>query len=303
MEPKVKLEKISKKYQLYQKQSDKLLDLFFAKEKRNRCFYALKNISFEVQSGESIGIIGINGSGKSTLSNLLANIMPPTSGTLKMNGEVSLIAIAAGLNNHLSGLENIELKCMMHGLRKAEIKKITPKIIEFADLDYFIEQPVKNFSSGMKARLGFAISIFIEPDILIIDEALSVGDQTFYEKCLAKINEFKAAGKTIFFISHSLAQIRSFSDRVIWLHYGEVKEMGETNDVLQKYEQFINWFNKLSNSEKNAHKNQMMKEQLNCQLEDRKSLTKVKKNHLSFISIFVLFITSLLTAFLMFIDK
>ena len=225
------------------------MDLFSIRRKGTfHC--ALNEVSFDLKEGEVVGVIGLNGSGKSTLSNLLAGVTIPTKGEVEVNGSAALIAISSGLNNQLTGLDNIELKGLMMGLTKQQVKEITPKVIEFAELGKFIHQPVKVYSSGMKARLGFAISVHINPDILVIDEALSVGDQSFTNKCLAKINEFKNNGKTILFVSHSISQIQNFCEKVIWLHYGKIMEFGAVDDVLKKYTEFLIAYNKLSSQEK-----------------------------------------------------
>lgn len=306
--PKVTFNNVSKKYTLQQRKVDKLLELLSIK-KNSKSFYALKNISFTVDEGETIGVIGINGSGKSTMSNILAQVIPPTSGDMDVNGETSLIAISVGLNNNLTGLENIELKCLMHGLKKDEIKKITPSIIEFADIGDFINQPVKTYSSGMRSRLGFAISAHTNPDIMIVDEALSVGDQTFYEKCIKKMNEFKKEGKTIFFISHSISQIRSFCDKTMWLHYGELVEFGETKVVVSNYNKFIKYFNGLSEEEKVNYKKEKMSvrqiDETNSTYKSRRSRTvkKTKPNNRLIMELAVLLVFFFISTFLMLFDN
>jgi teichoic acid transport system ATP-binding protein len=309
MEPIVEFNNVYKTYSFYKNQSEKLLDILTIKKKK-KSFSALRGVSFKVYKGESIGVIGINGSGKSTLSNLLAQIGAPSSGKITLRGEPSLIAISAGLNNNLTGLENIQLKCLMMGLKINEIKEITPEIIEFADIGDFIYQPVKNYSSGMKSRLGFAISIHTNPDILIIDEALSVGDQTYYEKCIKKMEEFKSQGKTIFFISHSISQVRNFCDRVMWLHFGEIKRFGEKTEVLKDYKEFIGWFNLLTEKEKKEYRTQMLQEQFNNNINTRIISRKKHKNRkntnkkISFLSCFVLLVIFLFyTIFLVTTDK
>lgn len=236
---------VTKNYKLYKKNSEKLLDLMIPKG-YGEDFYAVKDISFTAEKGDVIGIIGVNGAGKSTLSNMITGVIPPTSGEIEIEGQASLISIAAGLNNELTGRENIELKCLMLGFSKKEIEELMPEIIDFADIGKFIDQPVKNYSSGMKSRLGFAISVTINPDILVIDEALSVGDQTFVNKCFDKMNEFKEKGKTIFFISHSIRQVKRFCQKALWLEAGEVKAYGTLQEVLPQYEKFLTEFRAMS---------------------------------------------------------
>lgn len=258
MEKSVVVNHVSKKYKMYSRTSEKILDLISPKG-YGKTFYALQDISFEANKGDVIGIIGVNGSGKSTLSNIIAGIIPPTSGTVEVHGEAALIAIQSGLKQELTGRENIELKCLMLGFDKKQIVELTPQIIEFADIGDFIDQPVKTYSSGMRSRLGFAISIHIDPDILVIDEALSVGDQTFADKCLDKMNEFKEKGKTIFFISHSISQMKKFCEKALWIQYGQVKNYGSMNEVMPEYEKFIKEYKKMTKQEKKAFQDKVRK--------------------------------------------
>lgn len=243
---------ITKKYKLYENAKERLFDLIFPK-KYGEYFNALTNVDFTANKGEVIGFIGTNGSGKSTLSNIIAGIVPETSGIVKVNGEVSLIAVAAGLKNDLTGRENIELKLLMLGFNKREIMEIEPFIIEFSELDKFIDQPVKSYSSGMRSRLGFSISVNVNPDILIIDEALSVGDKAFAEKSLNKMKEFKEQGKTMIFVSHSIGQMKQFCDKILWLEFGMVKEYGLVDEVIPRYEDFLRKWQVMNKEERNSY--------------------------------------------------
>src|SRR5690625_3579982 len=176
MEKAIIAKDISKKYKLYNDTKERLFDLITPKSYGEE-FYALRDVNFEAEKGDTVGFIGINGSGKSTLSNIIAGIVPATNGDVTVNGEASLIAVAAGLKGDLTGRDNIELKLLMLGFNKKEVLELEPDIIEFAELEKFIDQPVKSYSSGMKSRLGFAISVNVDPDILIIDEALSRSEE------------------------------------------------------------------------------------------------------------------------------
>ncbi|AUJ23971.1 MULTISPECIES: teichoic acids export ABC transporter ATP-binding subunit TagH [Virgibacillus] len=253
MEKSIIVSNVSKKHKLYTATSEKLKDIFF-KKSYGEDFYALKNVNFHAYKGEVVGFVGVNGAGKSTLSNIIAGILPESSGKVIVNGTVSLIAISSGLKGNLTGRENIELKCLMLGYSKEEILKLEPEIIDFAELGKFIDQPVKSYSSGMKSRLGFAISVTIDPDIIIIDEALSVGDKAFGEKSFQKMMEFKKKGKTIVFVSHSIPQMKKFADKILWLEYGRVKAYGLKADILPKYESFIKEYKNMSKLEKEDYR-------------------------------------------------
>lgn len=257
MEKVIEVRNVTKRYKLFDDSKEKFLSLF-NREKYGKNFYALDHVNFSAYEGDVVGFIGTNGSGKSTLSNIIAGIVPETSGDIKTRGEVALIAVSAGLNNNLSGRENIELKCLMLGFNKREIEELEPEIIEFSELGEFIDQPVKSYSSGMKSRLGFAISVTVDPDVLIIDEALSVGDKAFAEKSLQKMKEFKAQGKTMIFVSHSLGQMKQFCDKILWLEFGRVKAYGEADEVLGMYEKFLNKWQKMSKKERDEYRKNVL---------------------------------------------
>lgn len=258
MEKAIIVNNVTKKYKLYNSQRERFLNLILPKE-FGTDFYALSNVNFVANKGEVVGFVGVNGSGKSTLANIIAGIVPETTGTVEVRGDVAIIAVAAGLKNELTGRDNIELKLLMLGFNKEEIKKLEPEIIEFSELDEFIDQPVKSYSSGMKSRLGFAISVSVNPDILIIDEALSVGDKAFAEKCLRKMNEFKQKGKTMIFVSHSIGQMRQFCDKILWLEFGRVRAYGTVDEIIPNYEDFIKKWRKLDDEQRKKYKSDVMK--------------------------------------------
>ena len=231
----IRVKDLTKKYKLYQKRSERLANAF-GKEKNIKEFYALKGVSFEISKGECVGIIGHNGAGKSTLLKLLTGVAFPTSGEIEINGRLaSMLELGSGFNPELTGKENIYFNGSLNGLTKEEIDGKLKDILEFADIGNFIEQPVKNYSSGMFARLAFAVAINVDPDILIVDEILSVGDVGFQVKCMEKFNEFKKKGKTILYVSHGLGTVKKFCDRAIWLQKGEVVDDGNSVIVVERY--------------------------------------------------------------------
>ncbi len=203
-------------------------------------FEALKGVDLKVEKGKTISIIGGNGSGKSTMLKLLAGISQPTSGQIKTRGRISaLIELGAGFHPEISGRENIFINGIILGLSKKQIEEKFDEIVEFAELEDFIENPVKTYSSGMYMRLGFSIAINVDPDILLIDEILSVGDASFVPKCLDRINKFKKEGKTIIFVSHDLATVEKISDEVVWLDKGELKMRSHPKRVVGSYLEYI----------------------------------------------------------------
>lgn len=238
----VKVDHVSKIYELKNKEDPH--------HSRQR-FYALKDLSFQVEKGDVVGVLGTNGSGKSTLSLILAGISDIDEGTLEVNGEQALIAINTGLNAQLTGEENIRVKGALLGLRKKEIQRITQSVIDFAELGDFLYQPVKKYSSGMKSRLGFSISLALDPDIFIVDEALSVGDKGFAKKCMDHMMELRNnQQKTIFFVSHSMSQVRKFCKTGLWIEGGVLQKFGDIESVCDEYEAYVNELNALKPKEK-----------------------------------------------------
>ena|GEM_PF-1618499 len=231
---------VTKQYAMVKVMKEKIA-LFLTKAKNVPHFVALNDVSFKIKRGEVVGLVGLNGSGKSTVANLIVGATAPTNGDIEVKGHLELLSVGVGLNNELTGIENIYQKCFMMGMNKKRIKAIIPDIIEFSELGDFINQPIKKYSSGMKSRLGFSISIQANPDILIIDEALSVGDRAFADKCLKRITKLIESDKTVIFVSHADQQIKQFCQRVIWLDRGSViADTYEIDRVLQSYSLYIN---------------------------------------------------------------
>lgn len=233
----IRVKNISKKYKIYNSEKNRLGQIInpFNKNTQKE-FIALNNISFDVNEGEILGIIGSNGSGKSTLLKILAGVCFKTSGELFIKGKVaSILELGTGFNNELTGIENIYLNASIMGIGKEEINKIKDDIINFADIGEFINYSIKTYSSGMYARLAFAVAIHVNPDILIVDEILSVGDIEFQNKCMDKFKEFKSLGKTIIYVSHGLDAVQNYCEKAIWLEKGEIKEIGSAIEVVEKY--------------------------------------------------------------------
>ncbi|MGE0822994.1 MAG: ABC transporter ATP-binding protein [Candidatus Binatia bacterium] len=232
---------LSKRYVMYDRPQDRLKQGLFGRRRQYyREFWALKNVSFDIFPGESVGIIGRNGSGKSTLLQLIAGTLAPTSGTLEVNGAVAaLLELGSGFNPEFTGRENVFMNGAILGLNRREVEALLPDIIAFADIGDFVDQPVKTYSSGMAIRLAFAVQAFVPKDILIVDEALAVGDELFQRKCFARIDEFKSQGGTILFVSHASAAILQLCERAVLLHAGELVFSGPSTYVVNLYRKFL----------------------------------------------------------------
>ena len=235
------VDNVTKIYKLYEKPSDRLKEaLGLSRKKLHKEHYALRDINMSIFQGETVGIIGTNGSGKSTILKIITGVLNPTKGNLSVNGRISaLLELGAGFNMEYNGIENIYLNGTMMGFSKQEIDEKLQDILDFADIGDYVYQPCKTYSSGMFVRLAFAVAINIEPEILIVDEALSVGDVFFQAKCYHKFDEFKKMGKTILFVSHDLSSIAKYCDRVVLLNKGRVLGEGSPKEMIDAYKQVL----------------------------------------------------------------
>lgn len=237
----IKVQNVSKMYKLYDKPTDRFKEaLGLSKKQLYQEHYALRDVNFQINKGETVGIIGTNGAGKSTMLKIITGVLNPTMGEVEINGRISaLLELGAGFNMEYTGIENIYLNGTMMGFSEEEIQSRLDDILSFADIGDFVHQPVKTYSSGMFVRLAFAVAINIDPEILIVDEALSVGDVFFQVKCYHKFEEFKKLGKTILFVSHDLGSISKYCDRVILLNKGVKKAEGAPKAIIDLYKQLM----------------------------------------------------------------
>lgn len=241
MEYAVEVKNLTKVYNLYQKPIDRLKEsVSITKKKYHTDFYALNDISFKVEKGQCVGVIGTNGSGKSTILKIITGVLNPTKGTVKIKGKVSaLLELGAGFNPDYTGIENVYLNGRMLGFGKEEIDQKLEEILAFADIGDFVYQPVKTYSSGMFVRLAFAIAINVEPEVLIVDEALSVGDVFFQAKCYKKINEIKERGTTILLVTHDMGNVIKYCDKVVLLNKGDFVGEGPANKMVDIYKKIL----------------------------------------------------------------
>ncbi len=239
--PAIEVKDLVKIYKLYDRPKDRIREAFgFGKNKSHKLHYALNGVNMSIHRGETVGIIGTNGSGKSTILKIITGVLNPTSGEVHVDGRISaLLELGAGFNMEYNGIENVYLNGTMMGFSEKEIDRKLPEILEFADIGDYVNQPVKTYSSGMFVRLAFAVAINIEPEILIVDEALSVGDVFFQAKCYHKFEEFKKLGKTIVFVSHDLSSISKYCDRVFLLNQGNLLGEGTPKAMIDAYKRVL----------------------------------------------------------------
>lgn len=237
----IEVDNVQKIYKLYDKPSDRMKEAFgFGKKTKHKLHYALKGVDMKIYQGETVGIIGTNGSGKSTILKIITGVLNPTSGRVLVNGRISaLLELGAGFNMEYNGIENVYLNGTMMGFSEKEIEAKLPEILSFADIGDYVYQPVKTYSSGMFVRLAFSVAINIDPEILIVDEALSVGDVFFQAKCYHKFEEFKKMGKTIIFVSHDLSSVSKYCDRVVLLNQGVKLGEGSPKEMIDDYKRVL----------------------------------------------------------------
>lgn len=252
---------LSKTYPMSRNSREKYMNFLFP-GKFSPMFRALDGINLDIKAGQSVGLIGMNGSGKSTLANIISGASAPTGGTLDVVGDVAMSSIAAGVNPMLTGEENIVLKCLLLGMDQKQIDELMPEIVDFSELGTFIKQQTKTYSSGMRSKLAFAIASCVDPDILVIDEALSVGDSTFTQKCLDRMKQFQQRNKTIVFVSHAMPQMREFCDQAVWLEAGRVKMVDKVSVVADAYERFVREFNAMSPAQQKEFKDDLRNSQI-----------------------------------------
>lgn len=238
----VEAQGLSKSYRIYAKPRDRLWQgLGLSRDPLYREFWALKDVSFELSRGETLGVVGRNGSGKSTLLQLICNTLQPTAGSVKVQGRIgALLELGSGFNPEFTGLENVALNGALLGLSQEQIKDRLPSILDFAEIGDFANQPVKTYSSGMAVRLAFAVQAHVEPDILVVDEALAVGDERFQKKCYARLNQLKANGTSILLVSHTASHILQHCDRALLLHQGELQLNDQPRQVMRAYQRLCN---------------------------------------------------------------
>ncbi len=275
----IKVSHLTKVYKLYEKPIDRLKEsLHPLKKQYHKDFYALNDVSFEIKKGETVGIIGKNGAGKSTLLKIITGVLTPTSGHVHVNGRIaSLLELGAGFNPEYTGIENIYLQGTLMGYAHSEMEAKIDEILAFADIGDFVHQPVKMYSSGMFARLAFSVAINVEPDILIVDEVLSVGDARFQTKSIKKMESIKDNGTTILFVSHAIEQVKRFCQKAIWINDGEIKQIGDQSTVGDMYTDSLH-LESLENST-NEQKN-FIKSNTNSSTQAKISSFKLEKKEL-----------------------
>lgn len=284
----IEIKDLVKEYKMFAGRKDRLLETIFPKMKRHTVFTAVDNLNLKVKKGEILGILGENGAGKSTLLKMITGVVTPTSGEINVNGKISsLLELGAAFNPELTGEENIYQHGEVMGLTKDEIEKKKPEIIEFADIGDHLYQPVKTYSSGMFARLAFACAINVNPDVLIVDEVLSVGDMAFQEKSITKMKEIRNNGTTILYVSHSLPSIKHFCSRAIWMKSGKIVLDGDTDFVTEEYKkrmidkprekQIDEKINQLKEEKKKQKKNKSIKiKSAKCDKQEYKLFEDIK---------------------------